>query len=67
MDGKKITKTTTTFQVESSELHLSFKTACIMQKSDMTKELNKFMKRYVEEYNSEGKSIKTKEEDENVK
>ena len=42
----------TTFEVDSSDLHLDFKDACARQepKSDMTKELNKFMKSFVEAY-----------------
>lgn len=43
----------TTFEVESSDLHLDFKNATARKGSDMTKELNKFMKSYVEQYNKE--------------
>lgn len=47
-----IPKSKTTFDVDSQDLHLDFKNATNRQGSDMTKELNKFMRKYVEEFNA---------------
>jgi len=51
-----MSKFRTTFEVETVEAHHEFKVKCLEQKSDMTTELNKFIKRFnagQEDVNSE--------------
>ena len=44
----------TTFDVDTADLHLDFKDACNRNGSDMTKELNKFITGYVEDFKKNG-------------
>jgi len=49
----------TTFDLESAELHHDFKVECLQNRSNMTTELNKFIKRYVAGEESVNEQLKT--------